>query len=105
MSVPARVEFVIDRLVVHGVDRRRARAIQRDLEARLEELAQGWSNATAPIPAAGRDTARAHLTLPAPGPGQRLGSDVAEALFATVTTPPTRRATPRRTPTERGSTP
>lgn len=103
MSAPARIDFVIDRLVVHGVDRRRARAIQRDLEARLEELAQGWSNV--PIPAAGRDTARAHLTLPTPGPGQRLGSDVAEALFATVTTPPPRRATPRRTPTERGSTP
>lgn len=105
MSAPARIEVVIDRLVVHGADRRRARAIQRDLEARLEELAQGWLDAAAPIPAAGRDTARAHLTLPSQGPGQRLGSDVAEALFASITMPPPRRATPQRTSTERGSTP
>lgn len=105
MSAPARIEFVIDRLVVHGADRRRARAIQRDLETRLEELAHGWLDATSPVPTAGRDTARAHLTLPAPGPGHRLGSDIAEALFASITMPSPRPATPQRARTERGPTP
>lgn len=105
MSAPTRIEFVIDRLVVHGADRRRARALKRDLEARLAELSQRWIDASAPIPAAGRDTARVHLTLPATPSGRRLGSDVAEALVATITVPPPPRATPERMSTGRGSTP
>lgn len=100
MSSRRRIDIVIDRLVVRGVGRRQARAIERELRSRLEELAQGWLDGTAPLPAAGQRRPDGQLTL-ASAPGDRLGRDVADAVFASITAPTTTTApmiTPARPP-------
>lgn len=106
MTAGPRVDVVIDRLVVHGTTRSRARVVARDLEARLGELAHGWLDGTVPAPSAGHPRLQSGpVTVAARQPGTTLGSRVADAVIATVAGRGSAKTGPTNPAPDRGATP
>lgn len=87
MSGGPRAEIVIDRLVVHGVDRAQALAVQRALTTHLEALAENWLDGSTAPPLDGRRPSSVAIEVPAARRGRDLGRHLADAVFATLTDP------------------
>jgi hypothetical protein len=85
VTPPPRIEFVIDRVVFHGVDRPFAADAARVVTAELEALARGWTDGSLPAPA-GRSRAAGRAPAVVAGAGaDALGRAVAGAVFDAVT--------------------
>jgi hypothetical protein len=92
MSPRARIEVVIDRLVVHGTSRADARTFERDLRDALERAAIQWADGTTGPPTPGRVRAVGPVdvsTEDAPGGSgsSALADRVATAVVGAVQRP------------------
>lgn len=85
MSPPPRLEFVIDRLVFHGVDRPFAAEAAQVVAAELESLARQWTDGSRPAPSGrSRDVVRAPTVVEG-AEADALGRAVAGAVFDAAT--------------------
>jgi hypothetical protein len=79
MTAPPQVRLVIDRLVLHGVDRADAAAVRRALNGALEAALAGAGGFEG-----GRDVARIRLQLPPAVNAAHLGHSAGRALGAAL---------------------
>lgn len=89
----ARVVVVVDRLVVHGLDRAAAAVVEEQLRDALSAEAATWAGAIGRPPAAGHRPSPSIVTVTATG-RSTLGVQVAEAVAATVRGTTGRRGSP-----------
>ena len=83
MTAPRDVRLVIDRLVLHGVDRADAAAVRRALSGTLEQMLTGSE-----IDAAGTDPSpRIRLSVPPVTGPASLGREAGRALGRTLLSP------------------